>query len=255
MLLAQIAEFRGVADIDQAKRFIFADAEGDFPVASCQMIEVEGGDRRCVEDGFQDVGENLSRSKSTFHQERECVAENVVAFRVEQASVAGEQPLNPGDGIVASLNEPGKKEKNINYVRNVFTALGADCGNLAADQNPEWAFNQEGPELGLVFREKYQLLVEGQKAGGKIQAADFCVPVVREIQNAVILSKTVVVEILVGIVKQDAFGVFFCEFRFVGGFERLAERGGILEREPLFAKAVAIALPFEAASAAVALIH
>ncbi len=63
MVVAEVAELGGVADVDDAKGFVFADAEGDFAVAASQVVKVQGGGGGSVENLFQDVSEDLGGGK------------------------------------------------------------------------------------------------------------------------------------------------------------------------------------------------
>ena len=90
----------------------------------------------------------ISAGGRPLSQEAEGAAENVVAVRVVQAGVAGEQALNLRDGIAPSVDELREEQQNVHHVGDILRALGADGVHFAADENPQRAFNQEWAKFG-----------------------------------------------------------------------------------------------------------
>ena len=59
MFLAQLAQGRGVTDVDEAEGFVFAKPQGNFAVRPFQVQDVQLRRGGRVEQHLQDVGEHL----------------------------------------------------------------------------------------------------------------------------------------------------------------------------------------------------
>src|SRR6185437_7651574 len=128
-----------------------------------------------------------------------------------------------------------EEEEHLEHIRYLPLVLGADGVDAAANEDPKGLLNKELRKCRLPVRKESLLLIKGQQACREIDLPLLFALLLREVQDRIILPVTVLVEIFVGIIEEDALGVFLGECGFVGRLHRLAKGRRVFEGESLLA--------------------
>ena len=126
--------------------------------------------------------------------------------------------------------------EHVRFFRFLFGGFAAAgfIGNAFTDKNHQRFFDVPSFQTTRMLLIQIHLLVKRQQAGGEIQLFVFGeIRTFFQVQNQAFLAVAVGVEIFVGIVEQDGFGVFFAQ-GILFARHRLPQSGRILKGKATF---------------------
>src|SRR5659263_25759 len=200
-----------------------------------------------MEDGFQKIVIHVGSMPSALCLKcsyiREPVGKHVVLGCIRDTRCTTQQPFDVFDtGLTISRNV-SKKSHEVYDVGGRLAILHMLCVDTATDQNEQRPIQQVRIQSGTGVAVESKLLIEAEECAGEVQLSMRRVEVFFQVQDMVVLAISVLVEVLVGVIKQDALSVLLPQRLVTTDGHGLSKRRRILEVKPPRAKGIAILHP------------